>query len=78
MLDHRSNLLNYFMILGKIYLWNCHKNKQITFFLPFEDVVKRKYKIEKLISSQSILSLKQFQAKWNLVLNDNPIFIVKE
>jgi len=41
-------------------------------------VIKRKYKIEKLIASQSILSLKQFQAKWNLVLNNNPIFFVTE
>ena len=56
--------------------WNCHKNKQIPFFVPFEDVIKRKYKIEKLIASQSILSLKQFQAKWNLVLNNNSIFFL--
>jgi len=77
-LDQRSNLLNYFIILGKIYLWNCSKNKEIPFFLPFEDVINRKYKIEKLIASQSILSLKKFQAKWNLVLNNNPIFFVKE
>ena len=54
------------------------QNKEIPFFLPFEDVIKRKYKIERLIASKSILSLKQFQAKWNLVLNNNPIFFVKE
>jgi len=75
MLDQRSNLLNYFIILGKIYLWNCRNNKQIPFFLPFEDVVKRKYEIEKLIASQSILSLKHFQAKWILFLNNSPIFL---
>ena len=62
-LDQRSNLLNYFIILGKLYLWNCRKNKQVPLFLPFEDVVKRKYEIEKLIASQSILNLKYFQAK---------------
>ena len=77
-LDQRSNLLNYFIILGKLYLWNCRKNKQVPLFLPFEDVVKRKYEIEKLIASQSILNLKYFQAKWNLVLNNNPFFFVKE
>ena len=55
-LDQRSNLLNYFITLGKIYLCNCRKNKQIPLFLPFKDVVKRKYEIEKLIASQSILS----------------------
>ena len=77
-LDQRSNLLNYFIVLGKLYLWNCRKNKQVPLFLPFEDVVKRKYEIEKLIASQSILNLKYFQAKWNLVLNNNPFFFVKE
>ena len=56
-LDQRSNLLNYFIILGKFYLWNCCKNKQVPLFLSFEDVVKRKYEIEKLIASQSILNL---------------------
>ena len=74
-LDQRSNLLNYFIILGKLYLWNCRKNKQVPLFLPFEDVVKSKYEIEKLIASQSILNLKYFQAKWNLVLNNNPFFL---
>ena len=57
-LDQRSNLLNYFIILGKLHLWNCRKNKQIPLFLSFEDVVKRKYEIEKLIASQSISNLK--------------------
>ena len=80
-LDQRSNLLNYFnyfIILGKLYLWNCRKNKQVPLFLPFEDVVKRKYEIEKLIASQSISNLKYFQAKWNLVSNNNPFFFVRE
>ena len=62
-LDQRTNLLNYFIILGKMYSWKCRKNKQILFSLPFEDVVKRKYEIEKLRDSQSILNLKHFQAK---------------
>ena len=74
-LDQRSNLLNYFIILGKLYLWNCRKNKQVPLFLSFEDVVKRKYETEKLLASQSILNLKYFQAKWNLVLNNNPILL---
>ena len=63
-LDERSDLLNYLIILGKMYLWNCRKNNQIPLFLPFEDVVKRKYEIEKLIASQRNLSLyKTFPGK---------------
>ena len=71
-LDERADLLNYLIILGKIYLWNCRRNNQIPLFLFFEDVVKRKYKIEKLIALQNNLSLKHSQAKWNPVLNINP------
>ena len=77
-LDERSDLLNYLIILRKICLWNCRKNNQIPLFLPFEDVVKRKYEIEKLIALQSNLSLKHFQAKWNPVLNINPNYFVKK
>ena len=63
-LDQRSNLLNYFIVLGKLYLWNCRKNKQVPLFLPFEDVVKRKYEIEKLNYSLSKhLKLKIFSGK---------------
>ena len=72
-LDQRSNLLNYFIILGKLYLWNCRKNKQVALFLPFKDVVKRKYEIEKLIASQSFSSLQ----KWNLFSNNNPYFVIR-
>lgn len=32
-------------------------------FLPFEDIVKRKYEIEKLIASQNNFALKKFKAK---------------
>ena len=60
-LDQRVNLLKYFTILGKIYLWNCRKNQE-------------KIEIEKLIVSQSILNFKHFQAKWSPVLNNNPVF----
>ena len=62
-LDEKSSLLNYFIILGKLYLWNCRKNNQNPLFFPFEDIVKRKNETEKLIASQNNLTLKKFQAK---------------
>ena len=57
-LDQRTNLLNYFIILGKIYGIAAKINKYpytqiLKYSLPFEDVVKRKYEIEKLRASQS-------------------------
>ena len=77
-LDEKSSLLNYFIILGKLYLWNCRKNNQNPLFLPFEDIVKRKYETEKLIASQNNLTLKKFQAKWNPLLNSNQAFSIKD
>ena len=77
-LDEKSSLLNYFTILGKLYLWNCRKNNQNPLFLPFEDIVKRKYETEKLIASQNNLTLKKFQAKWNPLLNSNQAFSIKD
>ena len=63
-LDSRNDLLNYFIVLGKLYLWNCRRNKQTPLFTLFESIVKNKYNIEKQIASQNDLSLKKFQAKW--------------
>ena len=77
-LDQRFSLLNYCIILGKLYLWKCRKNNQIPFFLPFEEIVKEKYKTEKLIASQNNLALKKFQAKWDPVLNSNLDVFVKD
>ena len=77
-LDEKSSLLNYFIILGKLYLWNCRKNNQNPLFLPFEDIVKRKYETEKLIASQNNLTLKKFQAKWNPLLNSNQASSIKD
>ena len=77
-LDEKSSLLNYFIILGKLYLWNCRKNNQNPLFLPFEDIVKKKYETEKLIASQNNLTLKKFQAKWNPLLNSNQASSIKD
>ena len=77
-LDEKSSLLNYFIILGKLHLWNCRKNNQNLLFLPFEDIVKGKYETEKPIASKNNLTLKKCQAKWNPLLNGNQAFSIKD
>ena len=49
-LDEKSDLLNYLIILGKLYLWNCRKNSCVPVFSPFEVMVQSKYNTEKLIA----------------------------
>ena len=63
-LDEKSDLLNYFIILGKLYLWSCRRNNCLPLFSLFEAILKNKYDTEKLIASQNKLVYKKIQAKW--------------
>lgn len=78
-LDEKSDLLNYLLILGKLYLWNCRKKNCGPAFSPFEVIVQSKYNTEKLIAVQGKSSFKRFQAKWKLfikwvILQDNECY----
>ena len=56
-LDQKKDLLNYFIILGKLYLCrSCRKKNRIPLFAFFEAIVKDKYNTEKLIAYRSKLS----------------------
>lgn len=68
-LDKKTDLLNYLIILGKLYLWNCRKNNRTPIFSLFEVLVKSKYNTEKHIAAQNNLTLKKFQAKWKPFLH---------
>ena len=50
-LDEKSDLLNYLIILCKLYLWNCRNNSCAPVFSPFEVMVQSKYNTEKLIAA---------------------------
>jgi hypothetical protein len=69
-LDEKSDLLDYFIILGKLYSWNCRKNNHFPLFSLFEAIVKNKYDTEKLRASQNNLVFKKIQAKWKPFVND--------
>jgi len=38
-LDDKSDLLNYFIILGKLYLWSCRRNNCLPLFSLFEAIL---------------------------------------
>ena len=63
-LNEKSDLLNYLIILGKLYLWNCRKNSCVPVFSPFEVMVQSKYNTEKLIAVKGKPSVKRFEVKW--------------
>jgi len=62
--DEKSDLLNYFISLGKLYLWSCRGNNCLPLLSLFEAILKNKYDTEKLIASENNLVYKKIQATW--------------
>ena len=64
--DAKCPLFNYLIVLGKLYLWNCRRNKSSPFFPSYKELVKRKYEIECHIAAKNNNS-KMLEAKWKPV-----------
>ena len=54
--DTTSHLFNYLIILGKLHIWNCHKNNSLPSISSYKELVKRKYETERLNAEKKILS----------------------
>ena len=61
--DTKCPLFNYLIVLGKLHLWNCRRNKRLPFFPSYKELVKRKYKIECYIAAK-YNNGKMLEAKW--------------
>ena len=64
--DTKCPLFNYLIVLGKLYLWNCRRNKSPPFFPSYKELVERKYEIECHIATKNNNS-KMLEAKWKPV-----------
>ena len=58
-------LLNYLLLLGKIYLWDCRRNKELPNVRGFKFKVNLKYETEKYICTKNN-NLDKFREKWIL------------
>ena len=58
-------LLNYLILIGKIYLWACRRNKELWCIRGFKSKVKLKYKTEKYICTKNN-NLDKFRKKWKI------------
>ena len=38
--DTKYSLFNYLIVLGKLYLWNCRRNKSLRFFPSYKELVR--------------------------------------
>ena len=56
-------LLNYLILIGKLYLWDCRKKQVLPNIEGFKFKVRTKYQIEKYISTKNN-KLETFYEKW--------------
>ena len=54
-------LLNYFIIIGKLFLWNCRNNQILSNIRGFRAKIVAKYETEKIVSRKDF-----FRKKWIL------------
>ena len=64
---HRKDLLNYLIILGKITIWECRKNKIPPKLRLFLHKVEAKQEVEKIIAIKN-RKLRDFYTRWELLL----------
>ena len=53
-----SNLLNYFIIIGKLFLWNCRRSQTLPKIPGFQSKIKNKCDIERKISKKDFFKKK--------------------
>ena len=56
-----SNLLNYFIIIGKLFLWDCRRSQTLPKIQGLKSKLKIKYETEKNINKKNL-----FEKKWVL------------
>ena len=56
-------LLNYLLLIAKIYLWNCRRTQILPNITGFKLKVKSKYETEKYVSTKNN-TLDKFYKKW--------------
>ena len=55
------NLLNYFIIIGKLFLWDCRRSQTLPKIEEFKAKIKIKYEIESKITKKEY-----FNKKWTI------------
>ena len=68
--DTKCPLFNYLIVLGKLHLWNCRRNKNLPFFSSYKELIKRKYETECHIAAKYSKS-KMLEDKWKPIRHCN-------
>lgn len=71
-IDSKRSLLNYLLLIAKLYLWDCRRTNMLTEIVGLKRKVKTKFEIEKYVDVKNN-TLDKFKRKWatggNLLLN---------
>ena len=62
----KCTLLNYLLLVGKLFLWECRRNKVLPNIYGFQTRVGIKYETEKFICTKNN-KLHQFHRKWTII-----------
>ena len=62
----KCTLLNYLLLVGKLFLWECRRNKVLPNIYGFQTKVGIKYETEKFICTKNN-KLHQFHRKWTII-----------
>ena len=65
-------LLNYLILIGKLYLWDCRKKQVLPNIEGFKFKVRTKYQVEKYISTKNN-KLETFYEKWPKDISPPPL-----
>ena len=57
------SLLNYYLLIAKIYLWDCRRNQTLPNIVGFKAKIELKYETEAYIARKSN-NIKFLQSKW--------------
>ena len=68
---YKLPLLNYLILIAKLYLWGCRRNQTLPVITAFSSKVKIKYETEKYICVKTN-KMDKFNKKWALPLDSVP------
>ena len=70
--DSKRPLLNYLLLIAKLYLWDCRRTSMLPEIIGLKHKIKNKFEIEKYVNIKNN-TLDKFKCKWtincNLLLN---------
>ena len=67
-IETNTSLLNYLIVLGKYFIWNCRKQNNFPKFYLFTSFIKTEFKTEHYIAAKNN-AYKRFDSKWGFLRN---------